>query len=780
MPLEHPGRDRTRGRIWRITYDGVTSPSPQLSSASVSQLLDALGHPNLKVRMAAMDQITDRIGDDAIVSLQQLITSSTNPAQLACAQWCLFRLGQQDVDSLVASLVPSQPEPLRLHSLRTLAEIPLGPKRYPLKLPKRCQNDTARAQALAAEALGLHPSISHAKSLVERLISGQEFDPALRHTIRIALRNQLRDTSTANQIVQQTWSAKELSVLSDVAVAVPNSAAASVCLQALLSEAPLNDQDRQRLVAHVAQYLSGDELNAAVSALRKFSSDDIDFQLVLLERLAKSDQIHPEVSAWALDVIRRALADHFRNDNVWETDNPTLWGFENRNSTDGRVLSMFSSLAGGETSTGTVESPKFACPSEIRFWLCGHRNVPDKPASDRNYIALIDSQGTAIRQAFPPRSDTARQVTWDTSDLAGQMVSLRIVDGETASAYAWLAIGELDESLPALPTADFAQDHGRLVAAVTLADSLNDLDEAMQNDLQTLFRSLGTAKPLRHRLAGILSRQFGNSPMANILLDIAADNSAAEQWRDTLQNAFSERCSSEQIQHLASEFAKTLPARLQQRLAVSLSSSMEGQQLLLELVQQGNIAAATLNDPTVRSQIQASSAREIRETAQQMIDQLPTTDDKLLAQVARWQKQASLTTEQADADSGKQIFTKNCAICHQFLGEGALIGPQLDGVKNRGIERMTEDILLPNRNVDAAFRVTLVTLHDGRVLSGVFRRMEGDSVIYANQKGEEFQVRQNDIEEQQLLPQSLMPANFHEVLKRREFVDLIHYLQTSK
>src|SRR5207247_1528948 len=78
VPLSHPGRDRTRGRIWRIVYHhalsplgkggsdgGLPTPAPQhltgsnqpspLSSKQVSfeQLIKDLDHPNLTVRMLA-------------------------------------------------------------------------------------------------------------------------------------------------------------------------------------------------------------------------------------------------------------------------------------------------------------------------------------------------------------------------------------------------------------------------------------------------------------------------------------------------------------------------------------------------------------------------------------------------------------------------------------------------------------------------------------------------------------------------------------------------------
>src|SRR5207237_4311772 len=97
VPLTHPGRDRERGRIWRVVYKGgegmhsVASQAPSaaatrkqdgggaasylhdrkidLTTASVEQLVNELADPNLTWRMLAMNQIVDRLGPDAVASL---------------------------------------------------------------------------------------------------------------------------------------------------------------------------------------------------------------------------------------------------------------------------------------------------------------------------------------------------------------------------------------------------------------------------------------------------------------------------------------------------------------------------------------------------------------------------------------------------------------------------------------------------------------------------------------------------------------------------------------
>ena len=128
------------------------------------------------------------------------------------------------------------------------------------------------------------------------------------------------------------------------------------------------------------------------------------------------------------------------------------------------------------------------------------------------------------------------------------------------------------------------------------------------------------------------------------------------------------------------------------------------------------------------------------------------------------------------ASRGRELFAKHCAACHQVQGKGAVIGPQLDGIGNRGIERVLEDVLDPNRNLDAAFHVAVLVLSDGRVLTGLPRRKEGKSLILAGRDGKEFSVLERDVEERRTSKTSIMPDNFSTVIQPDEFPDLLAYL----
>jgi len=152
------------------------------------------------------------------------------------------------------------------------------------------------------------------------------------------------------------------------------------------------------------------------------------------------------------------------------------------------------------------------------------------------------------------------------------------------------------------------------------------------------------------------------------------------------------------------------------------------------------------------------------------------------------QRRSAFLAAQSDADAAKRpaleagtaLFTKHCSACHQVAGKGTLLGPQLDGIGQRGLERVLEDVLDPNKNVDVNFRTTTIVTNDGKIFSGLLRREEGATLVLADNKGKEFTVPLAEIDERVKSNLSLMPANVAEILNEREFLDLVSFLLAQR
>ena len=140
------------------------------------------------------------------------------------------------------------------------------------------------------------------------------------------------------------------------------------------------------------------------------------------------------------------------------------------------------------------------------------------------------------------------------------------------------------------------------------------------------------------------------------------------------------------------------------------------------------------------------------------------------------ERRRNFTSNKVSFEKGEQVFTQNCRACHQLDGVGNVIGPQLDGVGNRGLERLCEDILDPNRSIDPAFRSTLFIMKDGDVVSGLFRREEAELIVVADSTGKELSLPKRQIDSRRQSETSLMPENFSEIIPPDDFNNLMAYL----
>ena len=218
----------------------------------------------------------------------------------------------------------------------------------------------------------------------------------------------------------------------------------------------------------------------------------------------------------------------------------------------------------------------------------------------------------------------------------------------------------------------------------------------------------------------------------------------------------------------------TAPARLQNGIASALASNKEGGELLLGTIAAGKASARLLQERGLVVRLEAAKVPNLDERLKKLTTGLPAADAKL-AQLLAARRKGYLAAK-ADPKRGAEVYTKHCAACHQIAGKGEKIGPQLDGVGLRGLDRLLEDTLDPNRNVDQAFRVTSLTLEKGQVVQGLYLRDEGALLVLADSQGKLVRVKKADVAERSTSPLSPMPANVAEQVPEADFYHLMAYL----
>jgi len=684
VPLDHPGRDKERGRIWRVVKTGQTK---LLSEANLTELSDKdlatqLEVKNLTSRYLATQTVYERgetayevvkklepTGGDQV--LNRLVHSMWIAARLEKASWTQFqKLFELDAYCETHALkilsafkgwpgIPGLFAQTRAQGDFNGGKMLISRERFELDLNTRRETRASSEQKKAgAEAMGISEDPAAVEEVVS-LIRKSIPDETLLLTVKIALRRILLVPANLKALPPDAYAAAE------VVLAVPN-AEASAWLWRMETLEKKASMSRTQILQHLARYGDADLLQSAMQETRqayrdKPAASQLDLVQAIHNGLSeRGAPANPELLQWAQELATQLLNSTDKQPApAWIALGDAKWSLQTRKCADGTEAQVLQSMIKGggdeEKRTGVLKSKSFAAPEKLVLWVDGHRGPPTAEAHDKNFVRVVDAQsGATLASVFPPRHNDCRREELDLAKHTGKSVRIEIVDGDDGKAYAWLGVTRIEP------------------AVVSVNDFHNE--DSTRSALKTLAMLLQHTAPasLREKLVAYLPPRPAPPP---------------------------------------------LPVSPEQR---------------------------------------------------KQLDALITT------------RAAAFAKAKPDVAAGKTVFTTNCAVCHQIRGAGGLIGPQLDGIGARGAERLSEDILDPNRNVDAHFHLHTLTLKDGSALSGFLKGEAGQVLILADAAGQEQRVSKNDLAKDVTTPMSLMPPVFGQTLDQTAFINLLGYLMNEK
>jgi putative heme-binding domain-containing protein len=150
------------------------------------------------------------------------------------------------------------------------------------------------------------------------------------------------------------------------------------------------------------------------------------------------------------------------------------------------------------------------------------------------------------------------------------------------------------------------------------------------------------------------------------------------------------------------------------------------------------------------------------------------------AQSEKFEKFRSLATATGDSAHGQALFSALCMICHSVHGQGAQIGPVLNGAGAMGTEALLRAVLTPNAAMEAGYRTYRVELKNGELVDGLFVRQDADSIVLRRPNSEDLRIAQDDVRRAEFLRVSLMPEGLLDSLSASDATDLFTYLNTLK
>jgi putative heme-binding domain-containing protein len=783
VDLHHPGRDKERGRIWRISYSGGGASSAaakpfDLSKASVAELIADLSNANFTVRMLAMNTLADHTGQPAIEPLKQALAAKPSSDLKVHGMWILKRLGALDASAL-QSFADDSDRAVRVHAQRVLSETEKWSDAQRAMALKGLSDSDAMVRRCAAEALGLHPAYDNIRPLLDAREHAPATDTHLIYVLRMALRNQLLLPGIADKLPPAGASDEDLTNLTDVALGAQSPASAALIVRHL-SVSTEKPATLVQYVRHIARFGTDPQADEAAKIVaNRFAADDaqqIDLFMAMQEGLAqRNGQLGASARAWARQLATRILNSNEPDFARW-TNSPAPafpnaedpWTIQLRASADGNASSPFiSSLPSGEKGTGILRSKDFEIPAHLSFFMAGHSGPPAQPNTLKNIVRLRAADTNEILIEAPaPRNDTARKINWDLTKFAGKRGYIEATDADNGTAYAWIAFGRFDPPVVTVP----ASPHRPLRTAIELAGSLK-LTELSGKISQILANRQGD---VQNRIAAanalVALSAADHSPQ---LMKALADSASPDSLKDAVGTSLA-HVGSPAVNEALLEAIKSAPQKLQLSLAKSLAATSAGADALLTAVDQGKASPRLLLDSTLRERLNVSRPANLDERLAKLTANLPAADQTVQRLIEL--RSSRFDATKASAERGSKVFATNCQVCHRVNGQGSQIGPQLDGIGVRGVPRLCEDILDPSRNVDAAFRYSTFVLDDGDVIAGIPRREEGQTLIVADSTGKEVPIPKSKIKRRVASNLSLMPSNFGEIIKADDFNDLLAFL----
>ncbi|MEO5602783.1 MAG: PVC-type heme-binding CxxCH protein [Cyclobacteriaceae bacterium] len=133
-----------------------------------------------------------------------------------------------------------------------------------------------------------------------------------------------------------------------------------------------------------------------------------------------------------------------------------------------------------------------------------------------------------------------------------------------------------------------------------------------------------------------------------------------------------------------------------------------------------------------------------------------------------------------DEVHGREIFRKNCSLCHQMGGvEGKPFGPDLSTVRNWLPSNLILNILDPAVSIANGYDLWAVELNSGEVKQGIILSQTPSAITLRYPGGLEAVIARNDVKSLKALDTSAMPPGLEKQINQQQMADLLTFLKNT-
>jgi len=303
VPLTHPSRNRTHGRIWRVYWRGedatVPPPAlPDLASAAVPALVAALRDPNLAVRMLAAGELAGRAAPEEVQAALGATAAPLPAGAVLPVALLRERLGAGEEGPLLAALEAARAadDDAALASLRAmLLRGPPGPAAVEVFRTLLARVGPGHVWRAVADVFALHPQPWQTPLLLSMISRAPDADALLVYGLRAALKAHVAAVPVARLTELAADRPEDAVRLADVAVAVATPAAAEFLL-GHLERVGVSGPRAGEFARHAVRQLGPGNAAAVEALIRKLEGAPLEQRLALAEGLAGA--VGQELAGW--------------------------------------------------------------------------------------------------------------------------------------------------------------------------------------------------------------------------------------------------------------------------------------------------------------------------------------------------------------------------------------------------------------------------------------------------------------------------------------------------
>ncbi|MCB1278275.1 PVC-type heme-binding CxxCH protein [Prosthecobacter sp.] len=750
VPRNHPDRDKTRGRIWRVKPKAAKGEVPDFTKLSTDELVASLDKGPVGKAHLAWQTLVDRDPE----SLKREAHWSTQEYRNGGAKDEILSIGrslkhEESVSKLLAFAKPSLPGPT-IQSSRSPARVPVREaydreferflvrmflERHPDIVAKFLDSDAAsklpvEARVLASLALEPKSSASRVAKLLpqldrapndEELLRLAQFpnEPGVDDALKTVLSNEKSRASVAEKLLAQRTAldaAKIAPLLTEAAQAMLGTSP-QLALQ-LIGGFQLTSLEGE-LVAKAKTKTSADILRT----LRDLHSDAAE----LFATIAKSDP-DPLTRDAALEALAASRAP----------------------DATARLLTLYPELTPGQrkAALNTVSSTKAGAKTIVTALL--DKTLPqadlDGPTVER--LATVLGDDPALEKLQQQLGGVFREVLlFDGQETAWTDSKITLDGPFTVETWVRLApnIGNQDDILgaPGGPEMNFFQSKFRVFAG----PQLHDVAVAAKPMTPDLWTHIAVTRDVK----GII-RIYQNGE-----LDATASKPAPAKWDNCRIGWSGPKGGTEGVM---TEFRVWNRARTPQEIRANFDRILESAEGMTRYDSKwgkpgkGARIAKTIDTPPL------------------------LTEEQAKALDTKFAKYTALAPK-GDAANGK-VLSALCMACHQIGAAGGQIGPNLSGAGAMGLEGVLRNILTPNAAMEPGYRIFRVEMKNGDLIDAFFVSEDKQATIIRQPGLPDRRLDKKDIRSTKFIRRSLMPEGLLDTLQDQQVADLLAYLMTLK